>query len=251
MASMDELAASLNRQVTDDEGAAIEENVTPQEESPTSEEKTTVEEDAQAEKPAESEEKEPEPESKEDEILLEELASDDTGKRYVPESRFKEVYGKGKAAERRAEQAERRVLELESQGYTPKEAKQIAEKPLDQTAQLEIELLRATLPQFNPSSPDYSLDLDKIGYKNYLASRDNKGNYTITRLEAARQALDDAKRLQSKVAKVTDEARAVKSQQSDQGITSRVASRGATSDVPGEDASPEELEGWLKAHGQW
>ena len=251
MAPIDDLAQAMNRQVTDDDGQIVEENETPQEESPALEEKTTAEEDAQAEKPAESEGTDTQTAPKEDEIDKVELASDETGKRYVPETRFDKVYGQKKAAERENEQLKHRIQELESQGYTPKQAKQIANKPIDQTTQLEIELLRATLPQFNPGSPDYSQELDQMGWKNYLASRDDKGNFTITRIEAARQALEDAKKIQSKVARVEEEARSVKSQQSDQGITSRVSSKGAATDVPGDNASPEEMEGWLKAHGQW
>jgi hypothetical protein len=236
MSSIDDLAASLNRQVTDDDGGAVEENETPQEESPTSEEKTTVEDDAQAEKPAESEEREPETESKEDEIDLVELASDEAGKRYVPESRFKEVYGKMKAFERALKE------EPKPKEVIPQPA--VETKPLDKTDQVEIELLRATLPQFNPDSEEYSRELDELGFAIY------KAQAGVTRLEAARKAVQMAKKIQSKVAKVTEEARSVKSQQSDQGITSRVSSRNVT-DVPPDDASPEELEGWLKAHGQW
>lgn len=236
MSNLDDLAKSLDRQVTDEEGQVIEENETPQEESPTSEEKTTVEEDAQAEKPAESEEKETPPETKEDEIDLVELASDETGKRYVPESRFKEVYGKWKALER----AQKEPKPKESIPTPPLET-----KPIDKTDAVEIELLRATLPQFNPESDDYSRELDELGFAIYKATPN------ITRLEAARKAVQMAKKIQSKVTKVEEEARAVKSQQSDQGITSRVTSRGATTDVPGEDASPEEIEKWLKDHGQW
>ena len=235
MSNLDELAQSLNRQITDDDGQTIEENDTPQEEEPASEEKTTVEEDAQAEKPAESEEKEPETQSKEDEIDLVELASDETGKRYVPESRFKEVYGKMKAFERALNEPK------------PKESTPLPvsdSKPLDKTDAVEIELLRATLPQFNPDSEEYSRELDELGFAIYKATPG------VTRLEAARKATQMAKQIQSKVAKVTEEARSVKAQQSDQGITSRVSSRNV-SDTPGEDASPEDIEKWLKAHGQW
>jgi hypothetical protein len=78
-----------------------------------------------------------------------------------------------------------------------------------------------------------------------------KASPGITRLEAARKAVQMAKKIQSKVTEVKDEARSVKTQQSDQGITSRVTSREASSDVPDESSSPEEMEKWLKAHGQW
>jgi hypothetical protein len=237
MAPIDDLAAQLDRQVTDDEGKAMEENDTPLEETPTSEEKTTVEEDAQAEKPAESEDKATQAKSEDDEIDLVELASDETGKRYVPESRFKEVYGKMKAFERAAKE------QPKTKEFIPQPP--IETKPLDKTDQVEIELLRATLPQFNPDSEDYSRELDELGFAIFKATPGT------TRIQAARQAVQMAKKIQSKVAKVTEEARTVKSLQSDQGITSRVTSREASSDVPGEEASPEEMEKWLKARGQW
>jgi hypothetical protein len=238
MAPIDDLAQALNRrQVTDDDGKPMEENDTPLDETPASEEQTAVEEDAQVEKPAESEDADTQTESKEDEIDLVELASDETGKRYVPESRFKEVYGKMKAFERKLKDE-------------PKQKEFIPEplpegKPLDKTDAVEIELLRATLPQFNPEGADYSRELDELGYAIYKASPGT------TRIEAARRAVQMAKKIQSKVAKIEQETRTVKSLQSDQGITSRVTSREPVSDTPGDDASPEELEKWLKAHGQW
>jgi len=237
MSPIDDLAQSLNRQVTDDDGQPVEENETPLEDQPTLEQQTTEDEDAPAEKPAESEVPGIPTETKEDEILLEELASDETGKRYVPETRFKEVYGKMKAFERKLKE------EPKPEDLTPQP--RFESKPIDKTDAVEIELLRATLPSFNPESEEYSRELDELGFAIY------KANPGTTRLEAARRATQMAKKMQSKVAKVEQEARAVKSQQSDQGITSRVTSRGDQSDMPGEDASPEEMESWLKAHGQW
>lgn len=236
MSPIDDLAQAMNgRQVTDSEGQAVEETVTPQEESPTPEEQTTVDEGAQAEKPAESEGEETQTKPEEDGIDLVELASDETGKRYVPESRFKEVYGKMKALERAQNEPKPEVLPQ------PK----VTTQPLDKTDAVEIELLRATLPQFNPESAEYSRELDELGFAIY------KAQPGVTRIEAARKAVQMAKKIQSKVAAVNQEARTVKSLQSDQGITSRVSSHGAVSDTPGEDASPEEMEAWLKANGQW
>jgi len=233
--SSNDLAQALNRQITDDEGQTMDETETLHEDQPTLEEKTTVEEDAQAEKPAESEDEAPAP-SKEDEIDMVELASDETGKRYVPESRFKEVYGKMKALERVAKQPKHEEL-------NPLPISD--NKPLDKTDMVEVELLRATLPQFNPDGGEYSRELDELGFAIHKATPG------ITRIEAARKAIQMAKKIQSKVAEVKDEARTVKSQQSDQGITSRVTSRETSSDVPKDDASPEEYEAWLKANGQW
>jgi hypothetical protein len=252
MSPIDELAQSLDRQITDDEGQPIEENDTPLEDQPALEQQTTEDEDAQAEKPAESEVPGIPTGTEEDEINKVELASDETGKRYVPETRFDKVYGQKKAAERRAEEAERRVRELESQGYTPKQAKNIANTQINKIDQVESELLRATLPQLNPENPDYSREIDEMAFDIYnsKANLDAKGNHYLTMVEAGRRAIARAKKISSNIAKEVAETRSVKSQQSDQGITSRVTSRG-TSDVPGEDASPEEMESWLKAHGQW
>lgn len=235
MAPIDDLAQALNRHdITDDQGKVIGDE-TPEEETPNSEEQTAVEEDAQAEKPAKVESEDTQTKDETDEINLVELASDETGKRYVPESRFKEVYGKMKAFERSLNEAK------------PKEVIQpaIDTKPIDKTDKVEIELLRATLPQFNPDDSDYSRELDELGYAIY------KANEGMTRIEAAKRAVSMAKKIQSKVAKVEAEARTVKSLQSDQGITSRVTSREPATDTPPEDASTEDLEKWLRSHGQW
>ena len=229
--------------MTDENGQVIEENETPQEEPAASNEKTTEEEVAQGDTPAESEAEETPPEADEDEIVT--VATDESGEGYVPISRFKKVYGKGKAAERENEELKTEIQRLKSQGYTPKQAKQIAEAPIDKTDKVEIELLRATLPQFNPESDIYSKELDQMGFDKY------KANPGITRIEAAKMALETAKQLRNKVAKIEEGARTVKSQQSDQGITSRVSSHKPTSDVPGEDASDEEMEKWLRAKGKW
>jgi hypothetical protein len=235
MAPIDDLAQAMNRQVTDDDGQ-LAENETLQEEEPTSEQQTAVEEDAQAEKPAEPESEETQSKEEGDEIDLVELASDETGKRYVPESRFKEVYGKMKALER---------AQKEPKPKEPIQQPSVDLKPIDKTDQVEIELLRATLPQFNPDGDKYSRELDELGFAIY------KAQPGISRIEAARKAVQMAKKIQSQKAEVEQEVRAVKSQQSDQGITSRVSSKGATTNVPGEDASDKEIEEWLKANGQW
>lgn len=242
MSPIDDLAQAMNqRQVTDDEGKPMEENDTPQEAEPALEEKNAVEDVSQVEKPAESDGTDTQTEPEEDEIDYVptiELEADETGKRYVPESRFKEVYGKMKDFERKLRNPEPKL-----EGATPEP--KLESKPIDKTDAVEIELLRATLPQFNAESENYSRELDELGFAIYKATPG------ITRLEAARKAISMAKQIQSKVAKVEQEARTVKAQQSDQGITNRVTSRLETSDVPNEDASPDEIEKWLKAKGQW
>lgn len=240
MPTMDDLAAALdNHQVTDEEGQIVGEQ-TPPEESAT-QNQTPEEETATAEKPAETEETAPaDTKESENEPEMVELAADESGKRYVPESRFKEVYGKWKDAQRKL-------------NTTPAPApppQPVNNKPLDKTDAIEIELLRSTLPQFNPESGDYNRELDELGYSLYEGSKDPKGQYTITRLEAGRKALSMAKKITAKITEAKSEARTVKAQQSDQGITNRVLNREGTKLDPNK-MSLEEMEKWLKAHNQW
>lgn len=241
MSNLDDLAAALdNHKVTDDQGQIAGEETPPEESAP--QEQTPVEDDATAEKPAGEEvppKEEPKPENEPEMV---ELASDDAGKRYVPESRFKEVYAKMKDLERKAQTAPP-VAEI-----TPKPP--VGYKPSDKADALEVELLRTTVPQFNPESTEYSREIDELGFSLYEGSKDPKGNYTMTRLEAGRRALQMAKKITSKVADLKVEARTVKAQQSDQGITNRVLNREGTKLDP-EKMSLEEKEAWLKANGYW
>ena len=239
MAPIDDLAASLNdHQVTDEEGNIAED--TAQEDS-APQEQTPVEEDATAEKSADKEtppKEEPISENDKDQPDLVETAADETGKRYVPESRFKEVYAKWKEAERK--QTEKPVAQRPSQAL----------KPADKADALEIEFLKGTVPQFNPESKEYNPEIDQMGFEIWKASSDAKGNPTITRLEAARKALSRAKKITSEVAEVKSEARTVKAQQSDQGITNRVLNREGTKPDP-DKMTLEEKEEWLKSNGNW
>ena len=234
----DELAAAMNRQVTDEEGQLKGDDNS--QEDTAAPEQAPVEQDATAEKSAEPEKSVPtDDKGTENEPEMVETASDETGKRYVPESRFKEVYAKWKSAERERAQ---------KPNYVPTPPP--AQAPLNKTEALETELLKGTLPQFNPDSPDYSLEMDELGYSIYEGSKDPKGNYAITRLEAARKALQMAKKITSKLADVKLEARSVKAQQSDQGITNRVLNREGTKADP-EKMTIEEKEEWLKSQGLW
>jgi hypothetical protein len=240
MSNLDDLAAAMNRQVTDDQGQTVADD-TAQEESAT-QEQTTVEEDATAEKPVDTNDSTPvETKESENEPEMVELASDETGKRYVPESRFKEVYAKWKAAERG------------SSSEQPKVDLPIAPTqtvPFNKQDALEVEILESTMPQFNVQSDQYDRDIDLLGSKIYNASRDAKGNYTMTKLQAAKEALAMAKKITSKVADVKLEAKSVKVSQSDQGITNRVLNR------EGQQLDPDKMtlaekEEWLKASGSW
>lgn len=243
---LDELAEALNNhQVTDEEGQ-IAEDKTSVEESATQEEKTD-EQDATAEKSAETKEttSQETSEESENEPEMVETASDDTGKRYVPESRFKEVYAKWKEADRKAKAAGRELPKVSEPISFPE-----AKPKLEKADALEIELLRSTMPQFNPGSDDYSQELDELGYSIYESSKDSRGSHSISRLEAGRKAIQMAKKITSKIAEVKDEARSVKAQQSDQGITNRVLNREG-SKVDPDKMTLEEKEEWLKANNAW
>jgi len=229
----DELAAAMNRQVTDEEGQLKGDDNS--QEDTAAPEQAPVEQDATAEKSAEPEKSVPtDDKGTENEPEMVETASDETGKRYVPESRFKEVYAKWKAAERE---------KAKKPDYTPTSPPQ--RQPIDKADAIETELLKSTLPQFNPESEQYDRDLDEMGFEIYQSS-----GGSITRLEAARRALSRAKKITSKVADVKLEARSVKAQQSDQGITNRVLNRDETKVDPLK-MSLEEKEEWLKAQGLW
>lgn len=239
MPNLDDLAAALdNHQVTDGEGEIAGET-TPQEDT-APQEQTTVDETARAEKSEETEDSTPvEDKGTENEPEMVPTAEDETGKRYVPEARFKEVYAKWKEAERKSKTPEQ-----------PFQPQPVTQRPVEKTDALEIELLRSTLPQFNPESPDYNRELDELGYSLYESSKDNKGRHTITRIEAGRKAVSLAKKITSKVTEIKTEARTVKAQQSDQGITNRVLNREANKLEP-EKMTLEEMEGWLKENNQW
>lgn len=241
MSNLDDLAAAMDRQITDDQGQPVADDTAQEDSAP--QEQTTVEEDATVEKPVETNESTPvETKDSENEPEMVELASDETGKRYVPESRFKEVYARMKAAERgKSDKDQPEVIKP----FAPRQA-----GPINKQDALEVELLRSTLPQFNPESDQYDRDLDELGFSIYEGSKDNLGNYSLTRAEAGRRAVNMAKKITSKVADVKLEAKSVKVSQSDQGITNRVLNR------EGQQLDPDKMtlaekEEWLKASGSW
>ena len=229
-----EMAAALNdHEITDQEGKIAEETATEETEA---QEINTESEPATAEKPAESVEEAP----KADETDTEnQLAEDETEKRNVPEGRFKDVYGKYKATQRELDSIKKQAT------AQPTIAQPTNQKP-DKSSQLETELLYVTLPQFNPNTDQFDQELDQMAVDIYIA------NPGITKLEAARKAIARAKALTKDQVKIISEARAVKSQQADQGITSRVSNRPSDKDqVPGADATLEEMEAYLKKTGEW
>lgn len=220
--------------ITDENGQLTETTVTEQ---VPSEEETPVTETV--EEPSQEEPNKPEQETAETEP---EVAEDEDGKKYVPEGRFKEVYAKLKEAERKL------------QSSTPvQKAPIMSSVSPDRSALLETELLNQTLPQFNPNSPEYSQVLDEMGAEIYQSAHrydPSTGQIlpTITKLEAARRAIDRAKKLGGFQEQARKEARIVKTQQSDSGITS--SSKKVAEKKP-EDMSLEEKEAYLRRTGQW
>lgn len=230
-----DLAAAFgNHQITDDEGQ-LAETTADQEEA--TDETNTFEEPATPEKVLDDTSL-----SQEEEVSDEnELAVDEKGKRYIPEKRLKKETAKRREAERRAEELEARLKQRPDGLQQPTVAQPMISNP---TEDVEIEVLFSKYPQFDYESPEYSSGLDKLGLEIYRA------NPGISRLRAAKLAIERAKELTQDSAKIVAEARAVKAQQSDQGITSRVVQRG-TSTVQPANMSLEEKEAWLKANGMW
>jgi len=236
MDNLDELVATLDdHQITDDQGQMIAESGTASENT-TAQDQTTVDDTAPVEKPSQSDTSDTQTGEPE---VTDQLAEDETGNRYVPEKRFKEIYGKAKEAERKARELE--VL-LASQGQAPR-AKPSNDK-VDKADILEVEMLKSTLPQFDPNSTEYDATLDQMGFEIY------KANPGITRMEAARKALSRLEKIAQSSANVKTEARMVKAFQSDQGMTNRVVQRGAGEPNP-DKMSVSEIETYLKEHGQW
>lgn len=223
--------------ITNEDGQLAEEPAT--DTSPV-EEQTPV-----TETEVETPEKKPEQETAETEP---EEAEDEDGKKYVPKRRFDEVYAKWK-------EAERKTSVKQDMAYTPT---QTVQQPIgninpDRASMLETEILNQTLPQFNPNSPDYSQVLDEMGAEIYQSNHRYDANSgqilpTITKLEAARRALARAKQLGGFQEQARKEARIVKTQQSDSGITT--SSKKVAEKNP-EDMSLAEKEAYLRKNNMW
>jgi len=244
MDNMEALMTALNgHSVTDDQGEVPVEQTSVEE--PVAQETSTVDEPQAAVEAQPAAQADPE---------TPELAEDETGKRYVPQERFDKVYGKLKAYERGELQPKvaPQVTQPIQQPVAPKPIQ--AESKADA---METELLYATLPQFNPHDPaNYNQDLDELGAEIYRASQvvDPKTKAlvpTITKLEAARRAIAKAKKFTANQIAIAAEARQVKSLQADQGITSRVTSRGQSDQIDPNKMTLEQMEEFLKSNGQW
>ena len=198
---------------------------------------TTEEESAQDTTPERTQE--PETPKQEHEEAEQEVAEDDSGKRYIPEKKAKKWYAKMKQYERELEATKKASTQSSSPTLPPT-------PPVltDKTEILEVELLKDRMPQFDPESDVYSPELDELGYT-YL-----KANPGISRIQAAKWALQTAKGISSKQDQVRQEARLVKSLQSDAGITKSSASRGNDTVDPSS-MSLDEMEAYLKKSGGW
>lgn len=256
-----QMAAALNgHQITDDQGSAEGEMETPVENTAAQDQQPPVEETARVEQPAKSAPEAPKAPEVEDEIDLVETAADETGNKYVPEKRFKEVYAKQKAYERELKAAQAQLATQQAVplpaapiAATPKSGK-ASQSPESPVSKADILELRMTLPQFDPrydengvaTNPEYNRDLDVMAFQVFEANK-SKG---MSVLDAAKQAIRFAKSISSKELETRTEARTVKALQSDQGITTRVVSRGATSVDP-DKMNESELMEYMKANGMW
>lgn len=238
-----DLAAALEgHQVTDDEGnipdedTSIEESATQE---PNADEESVDNEEQKDEKSEDTQ-------SNDDDSDQPSYAEDESGKKYVPETAFKKNYAKRKEAERKAAALEQELNRLR-QVNMPKGN---APKQLDKTEALENELLFIRMPEFDPNSDKYNGALDVMAADIYRAYTDTKGKPTITKLQAAQEAKKRAAVLAEQLNDVRASAKAVKQQQSDNGMTARVARRDDSKpDV--DKMSPEELENFMRANGMW
>ena len=226
-------AAFENHQITDDEGKLAEDTAT---DDSAYQEQNTEKETAPAEKPLNEESV-----SQDDETSDEtNYAVDDSGKRYIPEKRLKKETAKRREAERERD-ALKALAASQQMGVNPGQRQPEQSSSADD---VETEVLFSKYPQFDPNGSEYSKALDTLGYQIL------KANPNLSRLKAARLAIEKAREITSDSAKILAEARTVKAQQSDQGITSRVVSRGSTQVNP-DKMSLSEKEEWLKANGLW
>lgn len=223
---MEQLAATMGgHQITGEDGKPIEE--TEQEPVPVSEpaaEETEPEDTGIV--------KEQDQEEPTNPLTSDELVEDDSGKKYVPQKRFDEVYAKLKSLER--EQAKKPT------SSTPTDLP----VELSKTDKLETEMLYSTMPEFDPKSDKYSEELDILGSQIFLA------NPGVTKLEAARRARTLASKLNQKREAARNSARDYKSQTTEGSFASKPLA-GRSTQVDPEKMSLEEMESFLKANGQW
>jgi len=239
----DKLAAFNDRQMTDDNGNLLpEEEETSEESSANSEEKTSEDDTATGENSEEESEEYSQYSDDDSENADAEHAEDDSGKRYVPEKRFKDVYGKMKTYEREIED-----LRKSSSGDNARERvfNPSHTENVDKADRLEVELLMDKYPQFNPENTEsYSKVLDVTGAEILAA------NPGMTRLEAAREAVSRGKELSQATRNVKGQAKAIKVSQSDRGVSTSTLRR-AEKAVNPDEMSLEEKEQYLRDNNLW
>lgn len=221
MSTIDDLAAALNNhQVTDDDGQVGSDSATEQVDSLESESA-----------PTEEVFEEPKPQEQEPEE-----AEDEQGRKYIPAKRFDKIYGQKKALERE-------LASLRQQA--PSQGTKAPEQVLDRTQALEMELLFDKHPEFNPSDPKYSPELDA------LAGKFVQANPSLSALQAAREAKALAQRIGDKRDGIRQESVLVKQSVSDNGIAGRPQKVSTTPQIDIATASADDLERYLKQTGSW
>lgn len=231
------LAAALDSHLITDSEGQIAEDTASGESAP--QETNTEEQTAPSEKTAEEEST---PTQEVDESDETNLAVDDSGKRYIPEKRFKKTYAEKKQLERENEALKALVTSTVPVGTNvqPTPTQTSSNPDLDR---LELKMVYKEYPQFNPNSEEYSPEIDKLAGNLRRAN-----NLSVT--DAAEEAMKMVKKFTSDQVQVAREARTVKALQSDQGITSRVVSR--EPQQPDFDAMTlEQKEQYLRDKGMW
>lgn len=246
--ALEELAAMFNRDITDEDGQiTTEETVadnTAGQEINTDDDATTAEksEDSETED-TKSEVENSETESVEDDQPVE----DESGKKYIPQKRFDKVYKEKKELERKLKSLESNATMTLPNNLIPENLKQplnINQVEPSAIEQVEFEVLFGKFPQFDPESKYYSRSIDSLG------AEIMRSNPKMSKLTAAKRALDIAKGITQSQVNVQAENRALKSEGSDTGITSRVINRQASPIDPAT-MTLEQKEEWLRKNGEW
>lgn len=227
-------AAMNNHQVTDDNGDLIDEEIdTSQDESATSEENVSDDVSDDGDDNTVVDDSVDYPVDDEDTEIQ---RTDAKSGKSVPVERFNSVYGKLKAAERELEARSKGSVDVPK--ITPHASKADV---------LESEMLMDKYPEFDPSSDRYDQVLDAMAFDIFEANGGSFGN--ITRLQAARKALDRAKKLGVARMAVKSQARAVKVAQA--GGSVGKTSRHVDTTPKVSDMSLEEKEKVLRDQGLW
>lgn len=247
--NMDDLAAALNNHsITDDEGNVSENEDNFEEESATYETTPTEEFEAEPETGTEDEVESTQDDTEESES---DLAEDDSGRRYVPEDRFKQVYGKMKATERELE-AIRQLkaqsnLDVEKSDQPRQRSKgdtSQTDELLARQRKLEFKTIIKEYPQFDVNSPDYNPALDE------MAGDFVKADPSLSLIDAAEKAVARAQAIQRQSEAVRSNNRVVKVQQAEGGIARPSVSRGEQQINP-DNMTEAQLEAYLKQTGNW